>query len=141
MLRKSLSIVVLSLASVIPTVASANVAASRPPCIILNHQVQTVEPYKVDVRAGKQTYRQLRGATVRVQAAPGLTAEWLRLELGRHITEMAAAGNSSMPNCSLDVKDVQVHVDSTGTGFAVKLIARDKNQGEEVLRRAQLLVG
>jgi hypothetical protein len=47
--------------------------------------------------------------------------------------------STSMKDCALDVNDVKVRVDPAGTGFAVKLIARDASQAEEVLRRARLL--
>jgi hypothetical protein len=47
--------------------------------------------------------------------------------------------SASMADCALEVKGVTVQVDSAGAGFDVKLIARDANQAEEVLRRARLL--
>ena len=140
-LRKTIAIASLSLATLIPAAAFAHDTGGRTPCILSQHQVRSVTPYKVDQRVGKQTYPEVRGAVVYVNAAPGLTAEWLRLELGRHVTAMRATQNGSMPDCALDVKDVQVQVDSAGAGFAVKLIAKDTNQGKEVLRRAQMLVG
>jgi hypothetical protein len=76
-------------------------------------------------------YRSLGG-----QAEPGLTAQWLELTLARHIAQMHS---TSMKDCAFGVKDVKVQVDPAGTGFAVKLVARDSAQAEEVLRRARLL--
>jgi hypothetical protein len=49
--------------------------------------------------------------------------------------------STSMPNCPLDMKGVQVKVESAGPGFVVKLSAKSTDQAKELLRRAQLLVG
>jgi hypothetical protein len=87
---------------------------------------------------GKMSVPQLKGAEIFVQAQPGLTAEWLQLQLARHIESMQ---NTSMHDCALDVSGTRVQVEPAGTGFRVKLIAKDAHQAQEVLRRAQLLVG
>ena len=86
---------------------------------------------------GRGTFKHLKGAEVRLQAEPGLTAEWLQLTLARHVVEMRRTSTS---DCALDLADLQVRVDSAGSGFSVKLIANDSNKAKEVLRRAQLLV-
>ncbi len=46
-----------------------------------------------------------------------------------------------MKDCALSANDVRVEIDSAGAGFSVRLIARDANRAEEVLRRARLLLG
>lgn len=132
--RKTLVIAAVSLASITPAVALAG--PQHTDCILSAHQITRVAPYKTEVRFGHQTFSEVRGAVVHVQAAPGLTAEWLRLEVGRHL---AAMQTNAMADCALDVKGVTVQVDSAGAGFDVKLIARDSKQAEEVLRRARLL--
>jgi hypothetical protein len=144
--RKILAAFVLAGTILAPMASYAAPAAATPPCILREHHVTAVTPYlvelprgAVEVHQGRAAVQQLRGATVFVQAEPGLTAEWLQLTLGRHLAEMQ--GSADMKDCAFDVKDVQVKVTSAGAGFGVYLIARDAHKAEEVLRRARLLVG
>ena len=95
-------------------------------------------PYRTGEHLGKAAVQQLRGARVFVQAAPGVTAEWLQLEFRRHLTAMKAA---DMPDCVFDVDSVRVDVTSGGDGFWVTLRASTQKDGQEVLRRARLLLG
>lgn len=117
----------------------APAATKAAPCILREHRITAVTPYRVEARQGRVVIQELRGATVSVQAEPGLTAEWLQLTLGRHLAEMHAMGG--MKDCAFDVNDVQVKVSSSGAGFSVNLIARDAEKAPEVLHRAQLLLG
>jgi hypothetical protein len=132
--RKIVAITALTFASIVPAAAMAQ--GERAPCILSTHQITSVTPYQAEFHSGHFTNTELRGAIVHVQASPGLTAEWLRLEIGRHL---AAMQNSSMGDCALDVNGVTVGVGSAGAGFDVTLIAKDAKQAEEVLRRARLL--
>jgi hypothetical protein len=134
--KKTLASIVLA-AAVLAPAASFAAPAEKAPCILSAHRITSVTPYRVQQHAGRGVTSRLAGAQVFVQAEPGLTPEWLQLQLARHISEMQ--GPAGMKNCALGVKDVSVKVDSAGTGFAVKLIARNSGQAEEVLRRAQLL--
>ncbi len=136
--RKFLAAVVLAGAALVPGVSfAANPQAA--PCILREHRVTSVTPYRIQEYHGRGATSRLAGAQIFVQAEPGLTPEWLELQLARHIAAMH--GDRSMKDCAFDVKDVSVRVDSAGTGFAVKLIARDASKAEEVLRRARLLAG
>jgi hypothetical protein len=145
--RKILVALVLAGTTLAPMASyAAPAAAKSAPCILREHHITAVTPYlvelprgPVEIHQGRAAVRQLRGATVYVQAEPGLTAEWLQLTLARHLAEMQ--GPSDMKDCAFDVKDVQVKVTSAGAGFGVYLIARDSSKAEEVLRRARLLVG
>ena len=134
--KKTLASIILA-AAVLAPAASFAAPAEEAPCILRSHQITSVAPYRVQQHTGRGVTTRLAGAQVFVRAEPGLTPEWLELQLARHISEMQ--GPAGMKNCALGVKDVRVKVDSAGTGFAVKLIARDSAQAEEVLRRAQLL--
>ena len=134
--KKILASIILAAAALAPA-ASFAAPTEQAPCILSAHRITSVTPYRVQQHVGRGVTSRLAGAQVFVQAEPGLTPEWLQLQLARHITEMKAP--AGMKNCALGVKDVSVKVDSAGTGFAVKLIARDSSQAEEVLRRAQLL--
>ena len=139
--RKVLAAFVLAGSTLAPIASYAAVAApaKAAPCILREHRITAVTPYRVEGRQGRVVIQELRGATVSVQAEPGLTAEWLQLTLGRHLAEMQ--GMKGMKDCAFDVNDVQVKVTSSGAGFSVHLIARDASKAQEVLRRAQLLLG
>lgn len=127
----------LAVASLAPAASFAQVQ-ERAPCILREHRVTTVVPYRTGENLGKAAVQRLRGASVFVQAEPGLTAEWLQLELQRHLAGMRS---SDMRDCAFDIEGVRVDIDSGGTGFWVRLIAPDTRRGEEVLRRARLLLG
>ena len=138
--RKVLAAFVLAGSTLVPMASYAAPApAKAAPCILREHRITAVTPYRVQGHQGRVVTQELRGATVSVQAEPGLTAEWLQLTLGRHLAEMQGTGG--MKDCAFDVKDVQVRVTSSGAGFSVNLIARDAAKAPEVLRRAQLLLG
>jgi hypothetical protein len=134
--RTFLAAVAVSAATLVPTLSHA--AAAGPPCILDEHRVVSVQPYEVDQHYGRFISPQVRGAQIYVQAEPGLTAEWLQLTLERHLTEMK--GPATMPDCAFDMNDVRIEVTPAGPGFSVRLIAPDTKSGQEVLRRAQLLV-
>lgn len=138
--RKFLAALALSGTTLAPLASYAAPAAVKAaPCILREHRITAVTPYRVESHQGRAVLQELRGATVSVQAEPGLTAEWLQLTLARHLTAMR--GMNGMKDCAFDINDVQVKVNSSGAGFSVHLIARDANTAKEVLRRAQLLLG
>jgi hypothetical protein len=132
--KKILAAIALSGAILAPSASFAGKA--QPPCILNERSISSVVPYRVYQHVGRGVTTRLAGAQVFVQAEPGLTAQWLELTLVRHIAQMHG---TSMKDCAFSVKDVKVEVDPAETGFAVKLIARDASQAEEVLRRARLL--
>jgi len=137
------SLLVIGLA--VAPVAAAS-APSKPPsaqpkqaCALKGFTVTAVAPRFEDLQQGRLTTQRLAGATVYVQAEPGLTREWLRLSLERHL--LAMQSGHSMKDCPFGAKDIQISVDSAGTGFAVHVSAKDLKTAEEVLRRARLLQG
>jgi hypothetical protein len=137
-IRKLSAVAALTAVTALSAVAFA-ASSAREPCSFHEHQVRSVKPYRVEQRiAGRITSSRVLGAELYVSAEPGLTAEWLRFKLERHLAAMR--GPASMPNCALDVAKVRVEVKSAGAGFTVTLKAPTSAQGEEVLRRAKLLV-
>ncbi|HEX2671001.1 MAG TPA: hypothetical protein VHM25_09015 [Polyangiaceae bacterium] len=136
MFAKRIAAVVLMAASTLSAVAVAAPSGAHSNCILAQHRVTQVQPLHVSERYGRGTVERLAGARVFVQAEPGLTAEWLQLSLQRHLAGM----NGAMANCALDAKDVQVKVVSAGPGFSVQITGKSAAQGQEILRRAQLLV-
>ena len=137
--RKIATALVLVVATFAPVASFAAAASGPKPCILLDHKVTAVVPYRVDEQRGHATFSRLQGAQVFVQAEPGLTAEWLGLTLTRHLAEMRKS--PSMKDCAFTVDEVRVVVEPAATGFWVKFTARDANHAEEVLRRARLLLG
>lgn len=145
---KSLSFMVSSLL-VLGLVAAPGVAAPAPSkapseqvkqaCALKGYKVTSVAPRLEDIQQGRLTTKRLAGATVYVQAEPGLTREWLRLSVERHLSSMQAG--SPMKDCPFGAKGVSIAVDSAGTGFAVHVSAKDSKTAQEILRRAQLLKG
>lgn len=143
---KSLSLMVSSLlvlglaaAPVVAAPAKAPSAPSHAACALKGFTVTSVAPRFEDIQRGRLTTQRLAGATVYVLAQPGLTREWLRLSLERHLISMQSGG--PMKDCPFGTKDVRISVDSAGTGFAVHVSAKDAKTAEEVLRRARLLRG
>src|SRR5258707_1868555 len=104
----------LAAATAVPTISHAG-TASRAPCILDEHHVVSVVPYQVEEHFGKHVAQRLRGAQIFIQAEPGLTAEWLQLNLERHITAMQ--GPAAMLDCAFDLSNVRVDVTSAGSGF------------------------
>ncbi|MFO0749998.1 MAG: hypothetical protein U1F43_30660 [Myxococcota bacterium] len=77
--------------------------------------VTSVVPHYESLRS-KTNLRRIRGAEIAIQAAPGITVDWLRLQIARYLADMGKTG--AMPDCVLDVRDMR---------------------GREVLRRARTL--
>ena len=137
MFAKRIAAATLIAVSTLSAVAVAAPTDAHPSdCILAKHRVTQVLPLHVSERYGRGTVERLAGARVFVQAEPGLTAEWLQLTLQRHLVGM----NGTMTNCALDGKDIQVKVVSAGPGFFVQISGKSAAQGQEILRRAQLLV-
>ena len=136
LLRKFITSAALAAAMVLPAVATAEPA--RAPCILSEHTIVSVVPYKVEEHIGKNVVQRVRGAQVYYQAEPGLTPEWLQLNFERHLAAMK--GPAAMPDCAFDLDGVRVDVTSAGSGYWVRLAAPDSTTGEEILRRVQLLV-
>jgi hypothetical protein len=136
---------VLALGLIAGPAAAAQASATSPTesgpanCALKTYTVTAVAPQFADVQQGRVTTRRLAGAAIHVQAQPGLTAEWLKLSLQRHLSAMHAG--ATMKDCPLATQDVRIDVSSTGTGFAIQLTAKDPKSAEELLRRARLLRG
>ena len=142
--RKFVSVLALALSTLAPSLSfageatsSAAAPAEATPCLLGEYHVTAVSPYLAPDHIGKLTIPRVRGASVYVAAESGLTAEWLKLRIERHIADMRGG---AMPGCALDVRDLRVDVDSTGDGFAVRLISSNAADGAKILSRARALV-
>jgi len=137
LLRKYVSAAALAAATILPAVALA-APEKASPCILTEHTIVSVVPYKVEEHIGKNVVTRVHGAQVYYQAEPGLTPEWLQLNFERHLAAMK--GLATMTDCAFDLDKVRVDVTSAGSGYWVRLAAPNATTGEEVLRRVQLLV-
>jgi hypothetical protein len=73
----------------------------------------------------------LRGAEIRVEAQPGLTAAWLQRRL-EHDVQTGA--------CDFGSRDVKVEVISSGPGFAVMVTSPNDKAAHLILDRASQLL-
>jgi hypothetical protein len=80
-----------------------------------------------------------RGAAVTFRAVPGLTREWFQRILNCHQARNAALGYPAgeMLDCPLNLKGVDVVVESAGPRFVVEVTSDDPTMAREILRRAQ----
>jgi hypothetical protein len=155
MVRLQMALTALALAVVTPGVAfgaptdpkSSSVAGERggvampqrqSGSLLAAYRIVSVAPYTQEQTHIKRTWTELRGAVVRVEAQPGLTAEWLQLQLDRHVVAMGMRGEN-MDDCPLAVPGVRATVSRAADGFLITVAASDKSSGQEVLRRAQWL--
>lgn len=123
----------------LPSLSAMASESSPPACALHAHRVTAVEAYRAPKRIGKARIDQVRGAVLYVEAQRGVTAEWLELDLKRHLAAMR--GPANMPDCPFDLDGARVNVKSQGAGFLVTIAAQDSSAGKEVLRRARLLLG
>ncbi|MEO8179771.1 MAG: hypothetical protein ABI895_13130, partial [Deltaproteobacteria bacterium] len=83
------------------------------------------------------------GATIVLQAVPGLSAPWLQRIVDCHLARNAAMGHptaeSEMPNCPLAVNGAHAVVREVNTGFAVDVISSESGAATEIWARAQRL--
>ena len=71
--------VLLAAAVLVPSASFA--APEKAPCILSTHRITSVKPYKIQKPAGRGVTSRLAGAELFVRAEPGLTPEWLELQL------------------------------------------------------------
>jgi hypothetical protein len=103
---------------------------------VMGHRVSSVTPHWVEESNGKRT-RRLTGADVRIDAEPGMTAEYLTVEVRRHLSAMSA-GHGTLDGV-FGVEGASVEVRSTGDGFVFRITAPDAVHAQEIVRRAQQL--
>jgi hypothetical protein len=97
-------------------------------------RIISVKPYFEDQRYLRSVRNELRGASIRVEPAPGVTAEWLQSQLEHRAAAMETSTGSDSP---LAVPGVRAHVSPAGDHFLVTLKAKDMRSGREVLQRAE----
>ncbi len=86
----------------------------------------------------KRRRTELAGATVKVAAVPGVTAEWLQSLVDDHLSTRASSADAGWDPLALDGITAMVAPD--GDDFAITIRSRDHATAKEVLRRADALV-
>ncbi len=128
-LRRTMTIAALGISALVPTLARAGDVETAAGCVFRNREVESVTPYKEQIRVGKVHYPTLGGATVNIKAEPGLSVEWLRVELG----DRAKA-------CGADTDQVTMVVERRTAGYAVRLIGQDTSAAKSILQQAKGLL-
>jgi hypothetical protein len=103
--------------------------------------IEDVAPYRVTRTNGKQSITSLEGATIELRAAPAVTAEWLQQYVNQHLAHVSSMPPPDMSWCPLTVPGATAVVTSTGDGFAITVMSKDRDTAKEILRRAQSLLG
>jgi hypothetical protein len=122
----------------LPHVSHAESTADSAQCFIDPQSVFTVKPYYGRPTISRNSLKPLRGAEVQLVPAVGLSSELLAARLKRLLR---ASERGHLPGCLLDVGHVHIGSNPMGDAESVMLIARDPGDAQQVLRRAQLLVG
>jgi hypothetical protein len=103
---------------------------------VMGHRVLSITEHSIQEMDGKHT-RRLAGADIRIEAEPGMTAEYLTVELRRHLG--AIRGDVAGSQSVFLVEGANVEVRSTGDGFVFHVTAPDSKNAQEIMRRARLL--
>lgn len=84
---------------------------------------------------------ELRGAEIAVAASPGTTKQWIARVTRCHMAwaDVLGAAAREPYEDPLLAGQPEVSFAETETGFVVRIAGRNKAEGEEILRRAQLL--
>jgi hypothetical protein len=104
--------------------------------------LEAVTPFMGVHQFIKFTEPELRGADIFVRATAGLTKQWIARELGCH-QAYCARPDAVPPACSDDplrVGSPTLAIEETPTAFVIRVMGRNEEEGEEILRRARLLL-
>lgn len=137
--HQKLSALALAAVLLAPSSSRADAGEQTALCFVEERHVAAVRPYYGKRKLGQAVRQPLRGAEVQLASSRLLDAEWIEQLLQQRL--LRARGQAPLPSCLLDVVRVHIEPDPLSDGLSVKLIARDEADAEEVLRRAQLLLG
>jgi hypothetical protein len=121
----------------VPEAERAHPSVLQPP------ELEDVRGATGERRLIKMTVQELRGADLLVRASPGLTKQWIARVVRCHVAYSdlsTAAGGEASPDPLL-VDQAELSFDETETGFLIRIRGSSKAEGEEILARAQRLVG
>ncbi|MGD0674905.1 MAG: hypothetical protein ABSC94_05765 [Polyangiaceae bacterium] len=101
-------------------------------------EIEAVRPAMGERRLIKTTVTELRGAELVVRAEPGMTKQWIARLVRCHMAWQEAVGAegddpfvTGRPSVSFDEEE---------TNFIIRILGRDRHEGEDILARAQRFV-
>jgi hypothetical protein len=115
-------------------------AQRERPHFLQRDGIEAVRELTGDERATKFAGTELRGAEIAVRARPDETRHRLARVLRCHMAwhdEMMFTGDFDDP---LRVGQPEISFDETERGLVIRIAGHDRQQGEEILRRAQALL-
>jgi hypothetical protein len=113
-------------------------AQSASGSVLSEYRISSVTPYLADGTAPKSTSKEQLGAVVRVEAQPGLTAQWLQLRLDRELAAIHQDRGAAVGS-PLSVPDARTTVSPGLDGFVVTIAAPNQASGRQILERAMAL--
>jgi hypothetical protein len=102
--------------------------------MLSEYRIASIAPYFEQLTQLKRTWKEQRGAVLRVEPQPGLTAQWLQFRLDRELK--AARENPAASASPLAVPGARVTVSTAPDAFIVTIAATDRAGGDQVLQRA-----
>lgn len=102
-----------------------------------------VAPLEDAVAGGPDAAPRVVGARIVFRATPGLTAQWLQREVDCHLARNAALGHEvpEMDYCPLVPRGASAQVTALGDGFAVDVRGDSAASIEQIVDRANRLLG
>jgi hypothetical protein len=112
------------------------------PVYFRSSEIVSVRPFIGEHKYIKFTEPELRGAEIHERPAPGTTRQAVASAVRCHMAWREAAGAAPQTDYEdpVAVGTPDVAFSETETTFVVRIAGHDEAQGEEILRRARLLV-
>jgi hypothetical protein len=122
--------------------ADISLAERQRPTYYQANAIDAVVPFMGVHQVIKFTEPELRGADIVVRATAGLTKQWITRVVGCHLAYCSQpdAEAGACADDPLRVGSPTLSFDETPTAFVIRIAGRDSEEGEEILRRARLLV-
>jgi hypothetical protein len=109
------------------------------PSFLRENGIESVRPVRAERAAIKFAPSELRGAEIVLRPDPSLTKHWVTRVLRCHLADPVALAVRSRFDDPLVVGAPEVSLDQTSDRIVLRIAGRDTAQGEEILRRAELL--
>jgi hypothetical protein len=109
------------------------------PSLLQPDAIATIRPAMGERRLIKTSIEEVRGAEIALKATNGMTKQWVARVVRCYLAWRDVTGRNPQDSASdpFIVGSPEVSFGETETGFVVRIVGRDKSQGEEILRRAQ----
>ncbi len=118
-------------------------AERDPPSMLKPPELESVRQAMGERRMIKSYVQELRGAELFVRPTPGTSRQWIARDLNCHVAfhDIAGPGLQETSPDPLVVEEAHFTVDETEVAFVIRIKGANKVEGQEILARAQQLVG